>query len=134
MPNTHLQDVRKTQIEHRSLMVSCVVPVHNEAECVTPFLTALSNELQKITQHFEIIVVDDGSKDASADCVTEFQKKQKEVKLLCFSRNFGKETAIFAGLKHATGDVTVIIDADFQHPVKYIHTFLEKWEIGRAHV
>jgi polyisoprenyl-phosphate glycosyltransferase len=121
---------RKHLIETRQCAISCIVPIHNEQEVIAPFLEALTAQLKTLADVFEIIVVDDGSTDQSAHLVEQAHETQEHIKLLSFSRNFGKETAIAAGLKHCTGDVTVIIDADFQHPVKYIGDFLEKWGEG----
>lgn len=113
--------------------ISCIVPVYNEANNIAEFLLALHQQLQKTVSDFEIIVVDDGSKDETVNIVMSLADAYP-IKLLKFSRNFGKETALTAGLAHSSGDAVIMIDADFQHPVELIPTFLEKWREGYAMV
>jgi glycosyltransferase involved in cell wall biosynthesis len=108
--------------------ISCVVPTHNEAENLKPFIAALKKQLQTISSTFEIIIVDDGSKDNTAQQAASLI--DKNIKLLALSRNFGKENALTAGLEHCSGDVAILIDADFQHPIELIPTFIENWEQG----
>ncbi len=109
--------------------ISCVVPAYNEAENIAEFIKALHQQLQQLTDRFEIIVVDDCSHDETA-AITLGIADQYRVKLLRFSRNFGKEIALSAGIDHAAGDVVVMIDADFQHPVELIPKFLAQWREG----
>lgn len=120
---------RKQRMSHQTISIACVVPVFNEEAGIEKFLTALCNKLQQYTQDFEIIVVDDGSQDNTAPIVEKNINEQR-IKLICFSRNFGKENALTAGLKYCTKDVTILIDSDFQHPLDLIDTFLEKWAEG----
>lgn len=117
--------------------VSLVVPFYNEDAGIDRFLdNHLIPELEKLTKsyNFEVILVDDGSKDKSVEKVKNsefFTKKSKIDKhLICFSRNFGKEMALAAGIKHATGDAVIMIDADGQHPVETIPKMIEEWEKG----
>lgn len=109
--------------------ISCVVPIHNESIIIAEFITALQTQLQALTQHFEIIIVDDGSQDDSTTCVMK-HPQQDHLKLISFSRNFGKEIALTAGLEHSSGDVVILIDADFQHPLELIPIFLKSWAEG----
>lgn len=109
--------------------ISCVVPAYNEAENVAGFIKVLHQQLLQLSDRFEIIVVDDCSSDETS-AITLAIADQYRVKLLRFSRNFGKEIALSAGIDHATGDVVVMIDADFQHPVEVIPEFLAKWREG----
>jgi glycosyltransferase involved in cell wall biosynthesis len=124
MPNN-----RQQLVASKSLKISCVVPVHNEAQGILAFLQSLIAELSKLTNTYEVIVIDDGSTD---DSVAKLQPlvDAGQIKLLELSRNFGKELALTAGLDHSTGDVTVILDADFQHPITVIREFLEQWANG----
>ena len=110
--------------------ISCIVPVFNEAEVVTPFLEALSEQLIAITNQFEIIVVDDGSRDGTPDLVEAFRKNNSHVRLISLSRNFGKEAALTAGIDACQGEVALLIDADFQHPLEMIPIFLNYWRHG----
>jgi glycosyltransferase involved in cell wall biosynthesis len=120
---------RKQAIENKDVFISCIVPVFNEELNVCAFFAKLQACLQQLTSRFEIIVVDDGSHDSTVAKVLELPKEY-QIKLLKFSRNFGKEIALLAGLEHASGDVTVLMDADFQHPIELISTFLQQWAEG----
>lgn len=120
---------RKRALNNKTLFISCIVPVFNEEANVEKFFTALQATLRSLTNCFEIIVVDDGSKDATVEKVMQLPKSY-QIKLLAFSRNFGKETALSAGLEHSSGDVAVIMDADFQHPIEVIPEFLAHWVEG----
>ena len=95
--------------------LSIVVPCYNESESIIEFHEGLSTALKNTKITNEIIFIDDGSKDDTAIKVEELCKKDKNVKLISFSRNFGKEAAMLAGLKHAGGKYTAIMDADLQH-------------------
>lgn len=120
---------RQTILAQKSLFISCVLPVYNEEAIITSFLQALINHLSTLSHRFEIIVVNDGSKDHTVQKVLEFHSKTP-IKLISLSRNFGKEAAMTAGLEHCSGDVTILMDADFQHPLETINTFLEQWANG----
>ena len=111
--------------------VSVVVPVFNEEAGIFEFLDKeLSPVLKGLNYETEIILVNDGSKDKTIKEIERFIKKEKQVKLLSLARNFGKEIALSAGLKYATGDVAIMIDADGQHPVEMIPKMIDKWENG----
>lgn len=120
---------RQTALQEKSVRISCVVPVYNEQEVISSFTQKLAEALGELTSHFEIILVDDGSRDQSIAKIQALPESY-HVKLLGFSRNFGKETALTAGIEHADGDVVMLLDADFQHPVEVLQTFLEKWAEG----
>lgn len=98
-----------------SMKLSLVVPCFNEAECVEIFQTATIQAFSGCGYDYEIIFVDDGSKDATLHNLRRLHSAQKcPIKVISFSRNFGKEAAIYAGIKHANGDYISIIDADLQ--------------------
>ena len=120
---------RKEALASRSLKISCVIPLHNEEENAQHFIEELTTTLKTITDHIELIAIDDGSTDNTAQILTKLTHTHP-LKLLRLSRNFGKETALTAGLDQATGDVTLLIDADFQHPLACIPVFLEHWTTG----
>lgn len=121
---------RNNHLQTRCITISCVVPVYNEAAGVEAFVAALRQKLQQHSDFFEIILIDDGSTDDTALRLTHLTQHDPAIKALLFSRNFGKENALTAGLEHASGEVTILIDADFQHPVELIDAFLEKWAQG----
>ena len=109
---------------------SIVVPVFNEEECVEKFYRAMTPVMEKTGEPFEIIYVNDGSRDRTEELVTAICKKDDRVRLFNFSRNFGHQAAFSAGLDHSTGDAVVIIDGDLQDPPSLIHEMLEKWREG----
>jgi glycosyltransferase involved in cell wall biosynthesis len=109
--------------------ISCVVPVYNEASTIAAFIKALHDEIAGLTDRFEILVIDDGSSDATV-AETLAIAPDHRVRLLQFSRNFGKEFALCAGIDHVEGDLAVLIDADFQHPIDLIPAFLARWRQG----
>lgn len=123
-----IQD-RQKAVQDKTVRISCVVPVYNEQDVVTAFTQKLAATLGELSNHFEILLVDDGSRDHTVEKIQALPKEYR-VKLLGLSRNFGKETALTAGIEHANGDVVILLDADFQHPVEVLSTFLQKWAEG----
>jgi glycosyltransferase involved in cell wall biosynthesis len=111
-----------------------VIPVYNEDTCIEQFLKELSLKLCDIYPNHKIIVVDDGSKDNSKKIVQSLSDKL-QIQLISFSRNFGKEIAITAGLKASNdADATIIMDCDFQHPIDTIDEFYQKWCEGYSNI
>jgi len=110
--------------------ISVVVPVYNESRLIAGFHAALLAMLQTLSYTFEIIYCDDGSSDETPELIRAWCKKDDRVKLIRFSRNFGKESALTAGLSEATGDAILTLDGDSQHPVELIPKFLAAWEAG----
>lgn len=104
-------------------LLSIVVPCFNEDEIVEIFLGEIQKTLKDY--NFEVIYVNDGSSDNTLKYIKELASKNSNVKYISFSRNFGKESAIFAGLKYASGDYICLMDADLQHPPKLIPEMLE---------
>ncbi len=115
-------------IRHEPFL-SCVVPAFNEAENLKTFIPALATCLKQQNISFEIIVVDDGSKDNSIT-VLESMLDSYPLRVIELSRNFGKEAALSAGLDYVTGNITLMIDADFQHPLDAIPTMINLWKNG----
>lgn len=122
-------DDRQKALANQSVYISCIVPVFNEEAVVSLFIEKLQASLRTLTNRFEIIVIDDGSRDHTIEKILQLPKDY-HVKLLGLSRNFGKEVALTAGLEHASGDVAILIDADFQHPLEVIPEFLNHWAQG----
>lgn len=114
------------------MLLSIVVPVYNESEVIEIFHKSLLSQLTKKSgiDNYEVIYVNDGSKDDSLSKLSGLAKADNHIKVLCFSRNFGKEIATTAGIHAASGDATIILDADGQHPPKLIAEFLKKWKGG----
>ena len=110
--------------------ISIVIPAYNESGNIELIYKAVSSVLKKMDLTYEIIFVDDGSSDDTNEKVHDLSKKDKNVKLIGFSRNFGKEIATTAGIHQATGNATIILDADGQHPVELIPDFIALWEKG----
>ncbi|HEY9334977.1 glycosyltransferase family 2 protein [Kribbella sp. NPDC003505] len=112
------------------MRLSLVVPCYNEVEVISRFHQALSHELAGTGRPYEIVYVDDGSSDGTLDALVGLAASDESVRYLSFSRNFGKEAAMLAGLRYATGDAVVIMDADLQHPPELIGRMLEEYERG----
>ncbi|MCM1181000.1 MAG: glycosyltransferase family 2 protein [Clostridium sp.] len=113
-------------------MLSVILPVYNEEKNIERTYEAIRDVLQKEAISFELVFVDDGSKDKSFEKIKELANKVTNGKILglSFSRNFGKEAAIFTGLSHATGDVCAVMDCDLQHPPEVLVDMYHMWEQG----
>ena len=116
----------------QKVFISFVVPIYNEEGGIRRFTTELLlPEIEKLgLEDYEIIFVNDGSKDKSLAALQELAGENKHIKILSFVRNFGKEAALAAGLREAAGDAVITIDADGQQPPNLIGEFLEKWQDG----
>jgi len=110
--------------------ISVVIPAYNEGEGVDHALTTIAGILQTVSGDWEIIVIDDGSRDNTYERVCLYAQTEPKVKGVSFSRNFGKEAALLAGLKYSRGKAVVAIDADLQHPPELIPEMLSKWRDG----
>jgi len=111
-------------------MLSVVVPCVNEEDVLRETNSRLRAVLEGISPNFEIVYVDDGSTDSTPDVLREMQMRDERIRVVRFSRNFGHQVAITAGLEHARGDAVVIIDADLQDPPEVIREFVQKWLDG----
>lgn len=112
------------------MKISLVVPVLNEEEAIPLFYIAVRDFKSFEKHEVEIIFIDDGSTDGTAAIMEEIGHKDVLVKNVFFTRNFGKESALFAGLEKACGDVVIPIDVDLQDPIEVIPEMLEKWGNG----
>jgi glycosyltransferase involved in cell wall biosynthesis len=119
---------RKELLANKKVKISCIAPAHNEEEQIANFISALSSKLKEVSDVFEILIIDDGSTDKTLEKI--YSNINNNVKVIVLARNFGKENALAAGLEHASGDVAILIDADFQHPIDLIPVFLEQWSNG----
>lgn len=111
------------------LRLSCVVPAHNEEANLERFVRALVQAVQPLTAEFEILIVNDGSRDATHDIALRLAA-ELPVRYLALSRNFGKEAALTAGIDHARGNAVLLIDADFQHPLELLPQMQQLWLAG----
>jgi polyisoprenyl-phosphate glycosyltransferase len=110
--------------------VSLVVPMHNEEENIAHFFERVESIFQQLNISYEIICVNDGSKDKTLQLLVEHHQRNQHIKVVDLSRNFGKEIALSAGLDHCNGATVVPIDADLQDPPELIPEMLEKWREG----
>ena len=112
--------------------LSIVVPCYNEEETIRPFLEAtkvVEAQMAEVVT-FDYIFVNDGSKDATLEVLREVSREFENVHYLSFSRNFGKEAGLLAGLERADGDVVTVMDADLQDPPELIPEMIQEWEKG----
>ena len=101
--------------------ISVIVPCYNEEESIPLFYDTINKVINKMKDvSFELIFVDDGSSDKTINVIKDLSKKDKNVRYISFSRNFGKEAAIYAGLVYSTGDYVTLLDADLQDPPELI--------------
>ena len=115
--------------------VSLIVPCYNEEKNVNPFYEAIVQTFDSLKQvesevDFELMFVNDGSKDSTLEMIEALHQKDERVKCVSFARNFGKEAALFAGIRNVTGDCAVILDADLQHPPAVMVEMFKKWKEG----
>ena len=96
--------------------ISIIVPCYNEEEVLEIFYNKISEVAKKIDADFEFIFIDDGSNDKTLEILKEYSRHDERVRFVSFSRNFGKEAAMYAGLNESTGDYIAILDADLQDP------------------
>lgn len=111
-------------------MLSIIIPVFNEEENLLKLYDRLIGASSTWNTPFEVILVDDGSTDNTLSLLRELRRKGSCFKFISFSRNFGHQTAISAGLRYAKGDVIAIMDADLQDPPEELYRFLNKWRQG----
>jgi polyisoprenyl-phosphate glycosyltransferase len=112
------------------IFVTIVIPVYNEAEVLPTLYDRLTRVLEGLVESYEIIFVNDGSQDDSALFLRDFQARDARVKFLNFSRNFGHQIAITAGLDYSSGQAVVVMDADLQDPPEVIPQLIEQWRKG----
>ncbi len=110
--------------------ISCVLPAYNEALNLTAFVPQVLTTLNGLSDKVELVIVDDGSRDATVEVAKTLCAAHPQVVLVQLSRNFGKEAALTAGLAHARGEVVVLMDADGQHPHTMLPQMLQKWRQG----
>ena len=120
--------------EARAPELSVIVPAFDEADGIATFLDRLFDVLQACCPEHEVWVIDDGSRDDTWTRLREECNGHPRLEGVRFTRNFGKEAAILAGLRHARGRAVVVMDADGQHPPALLPRLLEPWRAGRARI
>lgn len=121
-------------MKQKSPTVSVIIPAYNEAENLPVLIPLVVSQLRKSlksNENFEIIVIDDGSTDQSFKRLVVLQQKFPSLYWIRFSRNFGHQSALMAGLEYALGACVISMDADLQHPPKLIPTLLSHWRKGK---
>ena len=111
-------------------LISIVVPCYNEELTVEKFYSEAVRVFSDLKHDYEIIFVNDGSKDSTYSIICDIAKKDSRVKGVSFSRNFGHQPAILCGFAHAKGDAVVELDCDLQDPLEVVLQMVEKWEQG----
>jgi len=111
-------------------LYSVVIPLYNEEEVVLECIRRVSGVLEDIDGDYEVIFVNDGSRDRTMELVQKECEKNRKLKVLSFSRNFGHQIAITAGMDHAQGDAVIVMDADLQDPPEVIKDLIAKYKEG----
>ena len=112
------------------LPISIIIPLYNEESNLARLVRAIEKEMKQLHYQYEILFIDDGSSDCSLEVLQELSYNNQQLKYLSFTRNFGKEAAVLAGLQHAKGSAVIIMDADLQHPPSMIHQLIKGFEEG----
>lgn len=118
------------EFERSKTVISIIIPTFNEEKNVHRLLNTVIDVMDEVDCPFEIILIDDGSRDRTCEEIVAFRHTRCEVKLIRLSRNFGKEAALNAGIANATGEAVIQLDADLQHPPETIHAFIKHWREG----
>lgn len=111
-------------------LVSIVVPVYNEEDNLQHFYEAICQVMEPLNYDFELVFVDDGSKDSSRELLIQMETADRRIQSIFLARNYGHQLALTCGLDHADGDIVITMDGDMQHPPELIPVLLEKWEAG----
>jgi dolichol-phosphate mannosyltransferase len=107
-----------------------VIPIYNEEDNILPLYQRLMKVLSSLDVSYEILFVDDGSTDGSAAQICELHRQNSQVAMVRFSRNFGHQAAVMAGLEHSRGDCVITLDGDLQHPPELLPQLIERWREG----
>lgn len=111
-------------------MISILCPCYNEEKALPLFIQRITQTIATIPETFELVFVNDGSTDSTLDLLKSYASQDRRIKVVDFSRNFGKEAALTAALDYAQGDAVIPIDADLQHPPEVITSMIQKWHEG----
>ncbi len=119
----------RSRSSYSGVFISIVIPIYNEAENLPSLIERLENSLESVVS-YEVIFVNDGSSDQSADIVLDHRQRNARLKMINFSRNFGHQQAITAGLHFAKGDAVIVMDGDLQDPPEILPLMIERWKEG----
>ena len=119
-------------------LITLIVPVYNEEETIPIFYKEIRTNLERLTKEaplnseyqYELLFINDGSKDSTEKVLNDLSESDPNVKVVNFTRNFGKEAAMFAGLEHCCGEAIIPIDVDLQDPLNVIPQMLQRYEKG----
>jgi dolichol-phosphate mannosyltransferase len=111
-------------------LISVVVPVLDEEGCVLELARRVRSAMSEAGARYEIIFVDDGSRDGTAAAIEALRQSDAAIKSIRFTRSFGHQAALVAGLQHSRGDAVITMDGDLQHPAEFIPTLIEAWREG----
>lgn len=126
----HIGNTRNYIVRWNDMLLSVVVPCFNEGNNVHSFYEYTTNILAREDFQYELVFVNDGSSDDTLSCLKELSDRYEEVSYISFSRNFGKEAAMLAGLQYAEGDAVVLMDGDLQHPPELIPQMVHYYSKG----
>src|SRR5579872_784962 len=112
------------------MKLSVVIPLLNEENNIRPLYERLQKAIVPLTSDYELLFIDDGSQDYSLQTLRTLQDTDSHVKVLSFTRNFGHQVALTAGLDHALGDAVIMMDSDLQHPPELVPQLVEAWKQG----
>jgi glycosyltransferase involved in cell wall biosynthesis len=129
-----MEGSQKPNLQIKQPLVSIVIPVFREGAQLSTFLTAVRSSLSQCNFRYELVVVDDGSPDDTWGVIAAEAKRSQALRALRLSRNFGKESALCAGLEHAHGDAIIVMDADGQHPPLLLPEMMRMWQISGADI
>jgi polyisoprenyl-phosphate glycosyltransferase len=121
-------------MDNKHILISVVVPVFNEGQIIRTTLQEITREIEKISCAYEIIIIDDGSTDDTWKVICELAEQYPALRAIRLSRNFGKESALFAGIELSKGSAVIVMDADLQHPPSLIPQMLDAWKKGEVEI
>ncbi|WEJ32927.1 glycosyltransferase family 2 protein [Devosia sp. SD17-2] len=126
MPAAHISEKPRDS----RILISIIVPVFNEDEAVAPFVEHLMPHIPADEVDYEIVFINDGSRDGTLAALRQLQSGNRHVRIIDLTRNFGKEAAMSAGLDNARGDAVIVIDVDLQEPPELIGPMIARWREG----
>ena len=130
VPHTTTNPTERYSPLQQRPVYSVVAPVYNEQELVAEFCRRVVATMEQLQEPFEIVLINDGSRDRSPEIMRDLNAADPRIKVINFSRNFGHQLAMTAGMDYASGDAVVVIDSDLQDPPEVIPSLIEQWKQG----